>query len=193
MYSTGSIRRVRKSIVCTATLLALLAAGPSTRAGELGLEFLGQWGGETYALAVVDSIAYVSVGRSLYIVDVSNPGSTLELGHTGTLSGIVTGVAVEGTVVYVSTMDYPYDGALEIIDASNLAAPTPVGHYSVGDRTVALAARGSHVYLVSEDGRLRIFDVSDPVAPAEIGSARAYGEASAVTLAGDLAYVGTDS
>ena len=63
--------------------------------------------GHAYAVAVAGSYAYVADGfdGGLRVVDVSDPGAPVEVGHLGDLS-IALGVAVAGDFAYVAERSY---------------------------------------------------------------------------------------
>ena len=78
------------------------------------------------------------------------------------------GLAVAGNYAYVG---YKYDGAIDIVDISNPAAPARVGEFLPGFEAPELRAIADLARLyVLTDNSLVIFDLSDPVAPVRMGS-----------------------
>ena len=89
------------------------------------VELVGQIGGCTRAVALQGNYAYIGVGPRLVILNISDPAHPTMVGQTGVLPGIVSGVAVSGSYVYVANRD----AGLRIINVADPAHPGEVGFH----------------------------------------------------------------
>ena len=205
--------------VCLASALMLarsgkgaFAQGPPARTASRALaarqpsynvELVGETGGSAYAVVVQWPYAYICLGRSLVIFDVSDPTRPRWVGQSEVLPGVIViqgGLAVSGGMAY---MDMGDEHRLRIIDVSNPAAPHEVGAYETPGGAHGVAVSGGMAYVVGYvmvclpvehvgcyySGWLRIIDVSDPAAPHEVGAWGTSGLARGVALSGGMAYV----
>src|SRR4029453_12063306 len=69
-------------------------------------------------------------------------------------------VQVQGNRLYVVA-----DRALRIFDVASPSAPKPVGAFTFPERVSALAASGSHLYVLADFHGVRILDVANPASP----------------------------
>jgi hypothetical protein len=97
-----------------------------------------------YAVAVVDTIAYVGTGRDLEIINVRDLTSPYEIGSYDA-QGVVAGVQVHGSRVIVSSK-------LTILDVSNPVSPRVLGFYDSPLTIHKLCWVDSLVYACSDDG-----------------------------------------
>ena len=102
-----------------------LASGPGSQSTPATLQqqsrnmqLVGQIGGETRAVAVQGTYAYIGVGPRLVILNISNPSSPSVVGQSSVLPGMVQDVAVAGSYAYV----VDESSGLRIINVSNPAA-----------------------------------------------------------------------
>ena len=86
---------------------------------------VGQIGGESYAVAVQGNFAYLGMGQTLVILNISDPTHPSAAGQMGILPEVVEGVAVAGSYAYVADGI----GGLRIINVSDPAHPTEAGFY----------------------------------------------------------------
>lgn len=102
----------------------------------------------------------------------------------GHVAGTVRAAALHGNYAYVG------DGErLIMFDASDPAAPTPVGETDPLPEAVRdIAVVGDCAYVASDWEGLRIIDVSDPAAPTEIGAYDGIGEAEAMVVEDNYTY-----
>jgi len=91
-------------------------------------------------------------------------------------------VAVSGGLAYVAGVN-----GLQVIDASNPAAPVVVGSVATPGRALEVAVSGGLAYVAAVGG-LQVIDVSNPAAPVIVGSV-ATPAAAGVAVSGGLAYV----
>ena len=152
--------------------------------GGFNVEWVGQIGGATLAVAVQGRYAYVGVGPRLVVVDVGDPARPVEVGRTGVLPGVVQDVAVSGTYAYVADRDR----GLRVIDVSDPSSPREVGFYDPLGYASGVAVSGSYAYVADGSG-LRVIDVSNPSSPREVGFYNTPGWAEDVAVSGSYAYV----
>ena len=162
------------------------------------IEWVGHIGGKAQSVALQGDYAYLALGPSLVILDVSDPANPVFVAQTALRHWLVGCVAVSGDYAYLSSY-----GAVEIIDVSDPQHPVQVGIYGVCSdyycyaNISGIAADGNYVYIVSTHGwrmhtwnGLHIIDVSDPANPVRMGSVGSYcGLHSAVAVRGGYAYV----
>jgi len=148
------------------------------------LEFVGQIGGATYAVAVQGNLAYVGIGPRLTIVNVSIPAAPVVVGETVPLSEAIRGVTVSGNYAYVANGP----GGLKIVNVSNPATPTVVGSYATGFAR-AVAISGNYAYVADQSSGLRIINVANPAAPTQTGRYDTPQLAAGVAVAEGKAYV----
>jgi len=144
---------------------------------------LRQIGGAFGPVALVGDLAYVGVGNSLVILEVSEPSAVTVVGQTAPLADSVLHLRVKLPYVYVSAWR---DGFV-VYDVSAPAQPKVVGR----DRKTEARGfdiAGDLLYLTTGRGGLRVFDASDPAKLREVGSFRT-GEAYDAALVGDVAYL----
>jgi hypothetical protein len=140
--------------------------------------------GPAWALDVSGTHAYVVGGGWLTVVDVSNSGAPRVVGAMRVIYG--WNVDVVGTFVYVPG----YQDGLQIIDASDPAAPREVGLLVTEDGASDVDVVGNTAYVVADEGGLRVIDVANPSAPRELGAVDTPGDwTSWVDVSGTHAYV----
>ena len=162
---------------------SLTGAIPQQQAENV--EFVGQIGGTTYAVAVQGNYAYIGVGPRLVILNVSDPAHPWAVRRTAPLPDIVRGVALAGSFAYL----VDGDAGLRISDVSNPAAPFEVGFFDTPGVAYGIALAGSLAFVADGNAGLRIIDVSNPAASFEVGFFDTPGGARGIALAGSLAFV----
>jgi hypothetical protein len=143
-----------------------------------------QEAGKSEALALVGSFAYVGLGDTLKIVDVSNPAKPAVRLNTHALSGD-SAIKIVGNLAYIAGAT-----GLVILDVSNPASPVLRGKYLVPDDESGggtdVQVRGNLAY-VSRAQHVDIFDISKSAAP--MLQARYYNVGGRIEVVGDLIYV----
>ncbi|MFQ5616064.1 MAG: LVIVD repeat-containing protein [Anaerolineales bacterium] len=124
----------------------------SANADAENVEFVGQIGGATYAVAVQGNYAYIGVGPRLIILDVSNPFSPVVVGKTLPLPGIVQDVYVAGNYAYVAD---DYQG-LRVIDVSNPVSPNEIDFYVTPGTAQQVTVIENDAYVADSWGGLAI-------------------------------------
>ena len=144
---------------------------------------LRQIGGAFGPVAVSGHTAYMGVGNSLLILDVSRPDTITAIGQSAPLADRIVDIDVKPPHVYVSAWR---DGFV-IYDVSTPARPRIVGRYQKTEARGAIVL-DNLVYLTAAKGGLRVLDVSAPRDLREVGSLRSV-EAYDVAVADGTAYL----
>lgn len=154
--------------------------------------FLGELrGGESYfGLAVAGTLAYIAAGRSLHIVDVTDPANLAIVGEVSLpQQATAYDVAVAGNKAYVAALGT----GLYVIDVADPESPRVMGHVpsipGVRANSVDVAVGNDRVYLADAGGGLRIIDASEAANPVVVATIPVYGEALQVQLVGTQAFV----
>ncbi|MBX3743996.1 MAG: hypothetical protein KF833_01675 [Verrucomicrobiae bacterium] len=156
--------------------------------------------GEPTAVHVVGNIACLAAGSvGIHLIDVGDPTRMVRLSGLTTV-GAASRVQVVENIAYVA-----YQGSgLQVLDVSDPARPLRRGSLSLGTHLGLLTdmhVSGGHAY-ITEVGwapfgqspstpSLYVLDVSNPARPVRVGSLILPGQAYAVRVAGDFAYVST--
>jgi uncharacterized repeat protein (TIGR01451 family) len=188
--------RGRLSLVLLSLVIAALWPGQALYASHLASPqvaqeggLVGQEGGESYSVALQGAYAYLGIGPSVAVLDVSVPTAPVRVGRSAPLPDIVQGLAVSGDTVYVANGE----SGLLIVDVGHPASPAWEGWLDTPGSAQNVAVAEDHAYVADGDGGLRIVDVSNPLAPAEVAALTAStlgGEATGVAAVEDTAYVG---
>jgi len=184
---------MRRTRTIPPVLLALIVSTGSTFPALSGIgdarniETIGRWfsggRGSSLAVTVEGATLYFNEGRTLKILDVTNPTSPEMLGLLE-LPSEIQDIACEEGIAYVADLS----AGLRIIDVSSPAAPVEIGSIdSLFAHDVAIV--GGMAYVASGYGGLRIIDVSDPTTPEEVGKLSTGGVAHGVDVSGGLAFV----
>jgi len=118
-------------------------------------------------VAVVDDIAYVAMGSSFYVVDVSSPEEPRRLREIwlGLANGYFKSIVVRDDLAYFATIRN-----LRIYDISTPEMPVEVSRYTVPEHDIRdVALSGDHAFVAAWHGGLRVLDISDPSLPVEVG------------------------
>jgi len=175
--------------------LPLLLAGPEPALSEgegvvaaqqaQNVELVGQIGGDTCAVDVQGSYAYIGAGSHLVILNTADPAHPTVIGQTGVLPGMVRGVVVSGAYAYVAAEN----AGLRIINVSDPANPSEASFYDTPGSAYDVAVSGSYAYVADGDAGLRIINVADPANPSEASFYDTPGSAQDVMISGSYAYV----
>ena len=145
--------------------------------------------GSASRVAIAGNYAYVADAYTgLQVIDVSNPGAPVIVGHVTT--NYATDVAVNGSHAYVAD----YTSGLRVIDISNPASPALVGTADTPGTTNAVAVSGNYAYI--GDGyatypypaAVRVIDVSNPANPFIAGGIDAPDAAGQIIVIGIFMY-----
>jgi hypothetical protein len=124
----------------------------------------------------------------LRVLDFSDPAMPVEIGSWQTPDGSYE-VVVRGEYAYVACGDYlaPH-GALRVIDISDPTSPSQAGFWlAPGGEAVGVALQDDLALVVTDE--LNVIDISVPASPVAIGSIPTPGQARAVAVAGNHAFI----
>ncbi|MBI1987522.1 MAG: choice-of-anchor D domain-containing protein, partial [Nitrospinae bacterium] len=159
------------------------SAGPPQREN---VELISQVGGSALSVFVQGKVAYVGLGSSLHVVDVSDPASPRSLGQV-TLPGLVEDIFVAGSLAYVANGKF----GLRVVDVSTPTSPQEIGRLdTLGGYARGVFFSGGFAYVASGTEGLWVIDVSDPANPVQRGQQKVEGlTANGVNVSGSFAYV----
>jgi hypothetical protein len=168
-----------------AFVCAILGAIGFTPVSAQTLNFaqVGSIAGPADMVRVQGRLAYVAAGKTLTLVDVSNP-ATPAIRGAYTFPEKIWGFRVAGPFVYVAADFF----GLGILDVSNAAAPTLRGSFKTRGQAHGVAAFGTKVVVADHMSGLDLFDVSDLARPVLMDSFFLEGYARDVATSGSLAY-----
>jgi hypothetical protein len=182
----GALRRAKSRFLLLLAASPLLLACLSCPAVDPVV--VGTWPGygrgAPKAFIVQGSFAYIiTESGNLHVLDVANPAAPIQVGGAEMGPGYHTGIAANGTHLYVS--GYP---GLQIFDVTNPAAPVWIGTYETNQGSSAVTSAGSFIFLSSDGGRVDLLDISTPTAPVKVGTCSS-SNAKGVAVSGDLLFV----
>ncbi len=145
--------------------------------------------GTAYGVVVAGDLAFVGDGNSgLQIIRVGHPVSIPTLAGTYDTPGVANDVAVAGDLAFVA------DGsALQIVNITTPASPTPVAIFGTPGSAQGVAVAGDLAFVASYDFGLRLINIATPASPTLAGSYNTPGFAYGVAVAGDLAFVADEA
>jgi hypothetical protein len=171
----------RLPILLWAGAFALRAACVSAQ--SVTLMPVGSFAGPADLIKVDGSVAYVSAGKALTIVDISDPAAPKRVGGY-TFPELIWGFAVAGTTVYVAADTY----GLGILDVSNAAMPVLRGALKAPGQAKNVALFGTRALVADHVSGIDMIDVSTPARPVLAGSFFVDGFAKDVVTVGSLAF-----
>jgi hypothetical protein len=148
-------------------------------------QLIGQIGGNSYALALSGSTAFLGVGPRLVAVDVSNPSAPKMVGQSEALPGVVRGVALRPPYAYVAAGT----GHLRVLDISDLQKIYEVSALEQFQWAMAVVLDGERLYIADNAQGFWIADLKDPARPALLGSIQLKQPAAALAVKGSDVYV----
>lgn len=177
---------VRSAVSCT---LISIICGCSAMASVQFSE-VGRWGDRCLTAAVSGNRAYVAMGPSVEIFDISIPGvrnkmGTLRLPTTGSVNSI----EISGGYAYITA----YQSGLLVADISEPSSPSIVGSCPTSDYSNDVAVAGSYAYVSDWNNGLKIIDIADPAHPTQVGQYTISGYCYAVAVLDHYAYLTDNS
>jgi len=187
------------SNVCVADNYAYVSSGGLRIidvSNPTSLKSVGYLNTQGFAGGISISGNYAYVGTytmgpcGLYIIDVSDPTSPIEVSHC---SVYCLSVYVSGNYAYVSDAPSNHLHGLTILDVNDPALPIEIVRYfDTGGEPREVYVNGNYAYVNAESNDhngLHIFDVSDPALPSEVGFFDTGSSASGVYVSDNYAYV----
>ncbi|HTW92334.1 MAG TPA: T9SS type A sorting domain-containing protein [bacterium] len=171
---------------CLGLLLVGVAQADSLNVRFVGGYECGMTSADHVALDSARNLAFLGTNRSVRVVDVSNPGSPVELSRAW-VNDEVQGLSYQNNLLFVAD----YGAGLRIFSVADPAHPVELGHYTDSVRTIMVAASGGYAYIVDVGGVLRVISITDPAHPVVVGldSLPSYVSGlGCLVVVGDLAY-----
>jgi len=138
------------------------------------LGVLSGFDGTARAVAVVDSVAYVStyVSPGIYNLEIVDVGEPENLVHVGTLPQphLVTDIGTGPAGLYFAR--HP---DIQIVDVSNPTLPSVIGSTTLGGDSASVEVGDTYAYLARGGSGLGVVDVSAPTTPQTTSSNSAGG------------------
>ncbi len=133
---------------------------------------------------VHETIAYVSDGPTLRLVDISDPAAPAVRGSY-TFPQNIYCVRVADSIAYAAVDFY----GLGILDVSDPAAPAFLGSFQTAGQALSVDIAGTTALVANRLSGVELIDVSDPSAPVSSGVHYTEGYAIDVNAVGSFAYV----
>jgi hypothetical protein len=150
--------------------------GPSSKTrtvDSLDCELVGGWfRGPSFAICVVDTIAYLGGFNYMKILNVKDSTNPVLLGEIRFPSGIAHDIVVKDTLAYMADL---LEG-FRIIDVSDPSTPTEIGFCETPGWVLNLWVQDTFAYIVdygflgNQNFALHIINVSDPFNPIIVSS-----------------------
>ncbi|HEX5107360.1 MAG TPA: hypothetical protein VFV95_02900 [Vicinamibacterales bacterium] len=165
--------------------VALLVGGLGTvgSAQSVTLTAVGSIPGSAELIRVEGTRAYVTSGKTLTLVDITDPASPRRLA-SHTFPDLIWGLAIRGELVYVAT-DL---SGLSILDVSDARAPVVRGSLKTPGQAKSVALAGTRALVADHVAGIDAIDVSSPARPVLLESYFVDGFAKDVVVRGALAY-----
>lgn len=141
--------------------------------------------GQTYALDVFNSFAYLGVGRQLVVFDVTDPRAPVQVAEVEDLGDSVQDIQVIGDLAFIATGTT----GLHIIDVSIPAQPVKISSSNTPGMVTGVYVADGYAYLAAGGAGLLILDVSDPANPTAVAQSRTLDWDTNVVVSGGYAYV----
>lgn len=151
------------------------------------IDLVSEIGGRSFGIDTQGEFAYLTVGNSVLVLNISDPSMPTLVGESGNLGDApwIENIVVDGDYAYAVNID-----ELSVIDISNPTDPIVVGTIRPGRGLTDLAVQGSYVYVGTSfprDSGFYVIDVSDPSQPQLAGSADV--PTQRLDVSGSYAYV----
>ncbi len=147
--------------------------------------------GPTWDVKVADNFAYVA-GDGLAIIDITDPSSPI-LSSYLQIEGEEYHVEIINNMAYLS-VSFRSDagGRLYAINVSDRTNPNIIGFvaWGLGSVLADLAVFNNYAFVVDREvGGVNIVDISDPNSLSQISSFQVRGQAGAISISGNQAYI----
>ena len=164
---------------------AMIVSAPASTLVAQGLTFtlVGKIDGPANLVEVDGNRAYIAGGKTLTLVDISNPVAPKKLGSYS-FPEKIWGIRIVGSTIYVAADFF----GLGILDISNPAAPVLRGSIKLPGQAKNVALVGTTALVADHMSGLDIVDVKDPAKPVKRESFFLEGYARDVVSNGSMAY-----
>ncbi|MHA2296860.1 MAG: LVIVD repeat-containing protein [Candidatus Hodarchaeales archaeon] len=146
--------------------------------------------GMVHDLVIVDEHAFVTDGKNLEIIDISNHSNPIQVGTSPVYVGGSSGfdslrIQIIDKLAYIAAGEY----GLVILNVSDLTNPSLISQFDDGGEINGLNVAGSKAYLADLTHGIEILDISDPENPVKLGQNNIAEDAWRILVIGNLAYV----
>jgi hypothetical protein len=188
LFEEGIVLMLRKMVCSTAAALLwpglwLVAGTTPLTAQTLTFAPVGSISGPIDLVRAAGDFAYVTVGETLTVYDLSNPAAPVRRGMYS-FPEKVWGFKVVGSLVYVAAGH----SGFWIVDVSNPDTPMLKGSVKTPGQAKNVAVSGQRAVVADHMAGVDVVDVSDLTAPVSIGSVYTDGYARDVAIVGSQAY-----
>jgi len=144
-------------------------------------------------VTVAGNYAFVALSNTgLRTTDISNPvGELTEVGFCDT-EGSCEGIDINGDYAYIAHRVVT-NGALRVIDISDVAAPFLVGSFDLDSNANDVVYDNGLAYVAVDNEGLRIIDVSVPAVPSEVGFLDTPGQSHGLVYANGYVYFAAEA
>jgi hypothetical protein len=174
---------MRPSLVLQAGVVVAFAAAATLLAQAPSFTTVATIPGPVNLIEVDGNRAFLAGGKTLTIVDVSNPAAPVRLGSYS-FPEKIWGIRVAGSKVYVAADLF----GLGIVDVSNPRSPVLRGSIKLPGQTKNVALVGSTALVADHMSGIDIVDVTDAAKPVKKDSYFLEGYARDVASVGTMAY-----
>jgi hypothetical protein len=171
----------RRRVALLVGALAALSA-PAVAQGP-AFTIVGRIPGPANLIEVDGDRGYLVGGKTLTVVDLSNPAAPVKLGSYA-FPEKIWGIRIVGSTVYAAADFY----GLGIIDVSNPRSPALVGSVKLAGQAKNVALVGTTAFVADHMSGLDIVDVTDRTKPVKRESFFLEGYARDVVSAGSMVY-----
>lgn len=145
--------------------------------------------GYTWGVAVDGDVAYIGDGSVVRAIDVQNPGILAELGQTYTATGTARRLAVYGDVLLAADGT----GDVSVLDITDPANPGLTRYFDFAGACSGVAVESGYIYAAAGNAGVGIARISAYCPPVRRGALDSPDDDEYVRIAGDVAYVATQS
>ena len=143
----------------------------------------------TGGLAVRGSLAYMTQGTNMLVIDVSNPASpqAVDTFSWSVRGEWLWGLDLDSNLLLVASSP----PGLKVVDIQNAVAPRARGSVFTGGNAHSVAALGRYALLADGPAGLQVIDLVNPDSPLRVGGYLTDSPALTVAVSGTYAYVAT--
>ena len=135
----------------------------------------GRWTiGNCNSVFVEGNYAFISSGRGIRILDVTNPDYPVQVAQVNT-DGTVSDIFVQNNLLFITTdgnnslfVNENFTAGLTIVDISNIAQPQILSYFNTENKVATCVTVSGNYAFVGYLGTLIVLDITDPNVPQRI-------------------------
>jgi hypothetical protein len=178
----GAYRLIRLGVLLGGATMAAGAGAPAA-AQSVTLSQIGAVVGPAELVRVQNGVAYVASGKTLTLLDITNPAAPKKTGAYA-FPEKIWGFRIVGSTAYVAADFF----GLGVLDVSNPAAPVLRGSFKTPGQAKNVGIFGTKVLVADHMSGVDYIDVSNAAKPTSLGSFFLDGYARDVIAVGAMAY-----